>query len=105
MRRALTLLLALLALVPAARADERSDGYNRLPAPAKVVAKPDAEADGGFSAANATAFIEQAGYVGVTDLERVNEFVWHGTARKDGQAYAVSVDYTGAVVGYAEVPE
>jgi hypothetical protein len=99
MRYALPLLLALLALAPAARADERNDGSNRLPTPTKTVAKPDADGNGSFSAASAIAFIEQAGYVAVTDMERVNGFVWHGTALKDGQSYAISVDYTGAVVG------
>lgn len=95
-------ILALLAAPIISQAEERSDW--RQPAPAAVespetIAKLDTSAGGSFSATDAQAFMEQAGYDGITKLEAVNPFVWRATGNKDGSSYALTADYTGSVVG------
>lgn len=104
MERAASLFaLATLGLVVAAMpalAGERTE-WRDPPAKTPLLQTSNAaiESEGGFSSATALAFIEQAGYTGVTDLEPVNEMVWRATAYKGGQTYSVAVDYTGTVVG------
>lgn len=96
------LILALLAMPTISQAEERSDW--RQPAPAAVetpetIAKLDTAAGSSFSAVDAQAFMEQAGYSGITQLEAVNPFVWRAVGTKDGASFTVTADYTGAVVG------
>ncbi len=103
MRRAVTLAsFLMLGVAAAAQADDQRDRSPRPPdiaSTAGILAKADSGAAGGFSAVQAIALIQQAGYADIGELERVNDFVWRGTAYKDGQTYSVAVDYTGTVVG------
>ena len=77
MERAASLFtLAILAFAVAAmpaRAGERTE-WRDPPAKTPLVQTSNVaiESEGGFSAATALAFIEQAGYTGVTELEPVN---------------------------------
>ena len=96
-------LLSLALILPpiTSRAEERSDWRQPLPATVEIpdtVAKLDTAA-GGFSANDAQSFFEQAGYGSIVDLEQVNPFVWRATGQKDGAVYALTVDYSGTVVG------
>jgi hypothetical protein len=104
MERAASLFaLATLGLVVAAMpalAGERTE-WREAPAKAPLlqIGNVAVESEGGFSSTAALAFIEQAGYTGVTNLEPVDGMVWRATAYKDGQKYSVAVDHTGTVVG------
>ena len=50
-----------------------------------------------FTESEARSQIEAKGYTHVTHLRKGNDGVWRGTATKDGQSGAVSVDYQGNV--------
>jgi hypothetical protein len=97
------LVLAALPWALPAFAGERSE---RLlpPDPAATpgtsnVAEAAAQTDGSFPVEMARDYILGAGYSAVSDLKPVNNFVWRGTAVKDGVTFNVAVDYTGTVVG------
>lgn len=96
-------LLIVTLLVPplTSNAEERSDWRQPLPlttqAP-ETVAKVDT-ASGGLSANDAQRLLEQAGYAGIGDLEQINPFVWRATGRKGNAIYALTVDFSGTVVG------
>ncbi|MBI2257067.1 MAG: hypothetical protein HYU58_20775 [Proteobacteria bacterium] len=106
MRRMITLgpllILTLLTLPMASHAEDRSDWRPIKPdaveAP-ETIAKLDTAAGSTFSVDDAQAFLEQAGYAQITELEQINPFVWRATGQKDGATYALTVDYSGAVVG------
>lgn len=98
----LLLILALLLLPMPSNAEERSDWRQPLPQTAEIpeaLAKMDTSAGGNFSATDAQAYMEQAGYDAITQLEAVNPFVWRAIGNKDGASFALTADYTGAVVG------
>lgn len=102
-RRALCVMPALIWAASApALAGERPERPT-FPTPANPgtsnVAEATDESDGTFPAETARAYILAAGYSSVTDLKPVNNFVWRGTAYKDGATFNVAVDYTGTVVG------
>jgi hypothetical protein len=50
-----------------------------------------------FTMSQAKSQIEAKGYTHVTHLKKGKDGVWRGTATKDGQSGAVSVDYQGNV--------
>jgi hypothetical protein len=106
MRRLFTigsvLTLTLLAAPLASSAEERSDWRQPLPEdvePPQTIAKRDTASNSDFSAPAAKLLLEQAGYVGIKDLEQINPFVWRATGLKDGAIYSLTVDYSGTVVG------
>lgn len=97
------IVFCLLAIVPSGLAGERSE-RPVWPRPAAInngtpATITDEEGRDGFSESAARALLIAAGYSAIQDLERVNSFVWRGTAYRDGQTYSVAVDYTGMVVG------
>jgi uncharacterized ParB-like nuclease family protein len=97
------LILSLLVLPMPSLAEERSDWRQPLPETTDVpqtLAKIDTAAGGSFSASDAQALLEQAGYAAIGDLEQVNPLVWRATGQKDGATYALTVDYGGTVVGF-----
>ena len=50
-----------------------------------------------FTEGQARGHIENAGYTDVTGLTKTPEGMWTGSAKKDGKATSVSVDFKGAV--------
>jgi len=52
-----------------------------------------------FTEEQATHRLADHGYVGVKNLKKDDQGIWHGTATKDGKPVAVSVDYQGNIAG------
>jgi hypothetical protein len=94
--------LTLLTQPIVSSAEERSDWRQPLPEnvePPQTIAKRDIASTADFSAKDAQLLLEQAGYGSIGELEQINPFVWRAKGHKDGAMYALTVDYTGTVVG------
>jgi hypothetical protein len=86
----------------ASHAEDRSDWRppkTDMVETSETIAKLDTAAGSNFSVTDAQALLEQAGYGQITKLEQVNPFVWRANGLKNGSSYALTVDYTGTVVG------
>jgi len=98
------LILPLLILPMTSLAEDRSDwrppkaDTDMIEIP-ETVAKLDTAAGGNFSVTHAQALLEHAGYGQITGLEQVTPLVWRATGSKNGTPYALTVDYSGTVVG------
>ena len=56
-----------------------------------------APASNSFTAGQAKGHIENAGFTDVTDLQKTQDGLWTGRAKKDGKPVGVTVDFKGAV--------
>jgi putative membrane protein len=66
------------------------------PMPAPSATTPQAGANS-FTEAQARTWIEKAGYTDVGGLVKSEDGVWRGSAKKNGVAVAVAVDFKGNV--------
>lgn len=95
------LLLSLCLLLPAATfAQEPAQSGPQNPAvksPSDNNAMAPVAGANSFTRSEAVSRIESKGYTHVKHLKKDSNGVWRGTAMKDGQSIAVSVDYQGNV--------
>lgn len=100
MRILITSLFSAAMLTSAALAQTASDNGPQNPAVKGMhdnnSASPVAGANS-FTMSEAKSQIEAKGYTHVMHLKKGKDGVWRGTATKDGQSGAVSVDYQGNV--------
>ncbi len=104
MRLLLSTVIAVGLMTAAASAQTASQSGPREPSgrgrrhAGKQILSAPVQGANSFTESEARSQIEEAkGYTNVTHLRKGKDGVWRGTATKDGQSGAVSVDYQGNV--------